>query len=224
MWGATSAVARSLSANAISIHAPVWGATGFVPQYAGVPRISIHAPVWGATPFRTEAAVRMLFQSTRPCGARREAARLEGQGRRISIHAPVWGATATAQPKRCRQTFQSTRPCGARLTALPDSLLPHYFNPRARVGRDRRRPHRWRRHPISIHAPVWGATSPGEHCRFCRAFQSTRPCGARRISVGISPVFSYFNPRAPRGARPDVVTVGGTFGKFQSTRPAWGAT
>ena len=33
-----------------------------------------------------------------------------------------------------------------------------------------------------------------------------------------------FNPRAPRGARPDVQEVKATVTEFQSTRPAWGAT
>ena len=34
----------------------------------------------------------------------------------------------------------------------------------------------------------------------------------------------YFNPRAPRGARREVQDISAWQGKFQSTRPAWGAT
>ena len=130
------------------------------PQRRHPRHVSIHAPVWGAT----------------------GPARRGGQGRRVSIHAPVWGATirsrglarkswrfnprarvgrdlATTPVLQIGVWFQSTRPCGARPRGG-----------RRDCGNGR----------VSIHAPVWGATS---HTRLAGVssiwFQSTRPCGAR---------------------------------------------
>ena len=134
---------RSLGAHPprvlVSIHAPVWGATRVMERAALVAGVSIHAPVWGATRCtRPGAWVTMMFQSTRPCGARPTCACQRG----------------------CRlHTFQSTRPCGARPPAAGCPWLAFLgFNPRARVGRDRKP-----RNPQSLKS----------------VFQSTRPCGAR---------------------------------------------
>ena len=142
----------------VSIHAPVWGATDcswctsvinrFNPR-ARVGRdltrisitqqqlaVSIHAPVWGATIAIGALGLVFLFQSTRPCGARRgPAQRCHEHG--VSIHAPVWGATT--------------------IKILLFSLLTS-FNPRARVGRDAVCCPVGRFVTVSIHAPVWGAT------------------------------------------------------------------
>ena len=62
----------------------------------------------------------VMFQSTRPCGARpEEHARLIRE-RVVSIHAPVRGATTTdAVPFTVTCWFQSTRPCGARQLNAP---------------------------------------------------------------------------------------------------------
>ena len=108
-------IARDEAIRRVSIHAPVRGATGmgccgrsrrlrFNPRArAGRDAfedrtddlkalVSIHAPVRGATVSVCPRAIRsVLFQSTRPCGARPPKAAKE------------------AAPK-----FQSTRPCGAR--------------------------------------------------------------------------------------------------------------
>ena len=128
------------------------------------PRVSIHAPVRGATrrrPFRTtprracfnpraragrdvgvgdEALAALLFQSTRPCGARPSLIMTAAAARSVSIHAPVRGATlgggslldsyrvSIHAPVRgatglgverllVELEFQSTRPCGARRRA-----------------------------------------------------------------------------------------------------------
>jgi len=97
--------------------------------------------------------------------------------------------------------FQSTRPQGARL--IPCSICQNCgcFNPRARRGRDaffiayssplqsfnprarRGRDFSWLRsesfQAVSIHAPAGGATSCVQDYAVGRAFQSTRPQGAR---------------------------------------------
>ena len=56
-------------------------------------------------------------------------------------------------------------------------------------------------------------------------FQSTRPSwGATRTAAAMSYGSGYFNPRAPRGARQNLVHGFGCVTLFQSTRPSWGAT
>ena len=98
------------------------------------------------------------FQSTRPRGARRTAARppvlrrdfnprarvgrdfkfraARRQAVTISIHAPAWGATYANVTITISIIFQSTRPRGARLPSKKLFELLQHFNPRARVGRD----------------------------------------------------------------------------------------
>ena len=78
----------------VSIHAPAWGATACEDAVKTQSGVSIHAPAWGATALRAQvrhlkrgfnprarvgrdaptdrpARNRLLFQSTRPRGARR---------------------------------------------------------------------------------------------------------------------------------------------------------
>ena len=162
-WGATRVMERAALVAGVSIHAPAWGATR-IDQWVFdiVNNVSIHAPAWGATSvlcapgrgagrfnprarvgrdssLRINSICKILFQSTRPRGARRPApitlvwfrkfqstrprgARLPHglnslRYYRVSIHAPAWGATGGFPDWR----DQSRR-----------------FNPRARVGRDPR--------------------------------------------------------------------------------------
>ena len=68
--GATSNAGGSPAKGLVSIHAPLRGATDravFINQWLAV---SIHAPLRGATSVYTLAKLGLLFQSTRPCGAR----------------------------------------------------------------------------------------------------------------------------------------------------------
>ena len=102
----------------------------------------------------------LIFQSTRPYGARRPQQPSPPHQRLISIHAPVWGATYFSDLKAdATIIFQSTRPYGARLKVISKMKTSKDFNPRARMGRDLSECHL---NPqairISIHAPVWGAT------------------------------------------------------------------
>ena len=101
--------------------------------------------------------------------------------------------------------FQSTRPCGAR-HEVPPRARPKIicFNPRARAGRDAvtrnagialrtvsiHAPVRGAtpvslqsndKALVSIHAPVRGATWATAYGGLTPKFQSTRPCGARRL-------------------------------------------
>ena len=115
-WGATQHRPANFAPAGVSIHAPAWGAThAFSMKSTGI-IVSIHAPAWGATRQCASIIIAgLLFQSTRPRGARLAAKMGVTSVAIVSIHAPAWGAT------RCFG-------CGL--------LNSQCFNPRARVGRD----------------------------------------------------------------------------------------
>ena len=122
--------------------------------------VSIHAPARGATFYLSFVLLpQVLFQSTRPRGARHGCCRFRGflpcfnprarEGRdaragtllagiaAVSIHAPARGATTGFVPATDAEfQFQSTRPRGARQGIPAISRPPRCFNPRAREGRD----------------------------------------------------------------------------------------
>ena len=56
--------------------------------------VSIHAPTWGATVTLCYPLYCLLFQSTRPRGARHLLSGFMELAAQVSIHAPTWGATA----------------------------------------------------------------------------------------------------------------------------------
>ena len=138
MWGATPCRRHLQPSSTISIHAPVWGATVAAKEEATIYPISIHAPVWGATVRLSDKELALLFQSTRPCGARHALPILIL--RRSSHFNP--------RARVGRDRFILTRAARMR-----------HFNPRARVGRDICEPTLENKAGISIHAPVWGATA-----------------------------------------------------------------
>ena len=75
VWGATGRKTLcTFCLQSISIHAPVWGATLASNHFFSFFHISIHAPVWGATPSSHSNMLPQKFQSTLPCGERRELA------------------------------------------------------------------------------------------------------------------------------------------------------
>ena len=142
--------------------------------------VSIHAPAWGAThTLRPSARLRPRFQSTHPHGVRLGVASSDTKDV-VSIHAPTWGATyernATYKARMFQSThphgvrrechvgayirhvFQSTHPHGVR-RKLKRHLTPRWsFNPRTRMGCDRKQ--------IKAHGARW--------------FQSTHPHGVRQ--------------------------------------------
>ena len=146
-------------------------------------------------------------------------------------------------------TFQSTRPM--RGATRPPRLLtcrPSNFNPRAPCGARPAPPRRGRRPGnFNPRAPCGARLAKKANGLDPIVFQSTRPmrgatqhCGAlhvrRNISIhaphaGRDGFFGlkaqgglYFNPRAPCGARHDIVKELTSGFKFQSTRPMRGAT
>jgi len=123
----------------------------------------------------------LMFQSTRPHGARQFQRKNNNDRNHVSIHAPAWGATRTGG-KICKNVpvsihapawgatqnisffapwfwFQSTRPHGARHGTWRITVINATFQST--------RPHGARRSNnanavlqslVSIHAPAWGAT------------------------------------------------------------------
>ena len=83
----------------------------------------------------------------------------------------------------------------------------------------------FRRSQFQSTLPAWGATPCiARDRRLCR-FQSTLPAwGATPGCFPVSSMYSYFNPRSPRGERPRPCLISSSGRIFQSTLPAWGAT
>ena len=76
----------------VSIHAPVWGANEIVDKVGMINLVSIHAPVWGAKLSPLKDVQDSVFQSTHPCGVRKNQELEHFDFDCVSIHAPVWGA------------------------------------------------------------------------------------------------------------------------------------
>ena len=162
--GARRVIASSLSrpSRFVSIHAPARGATRYTDCSAGFCAVSIHAPARGATSiqlhrllcagllvsihapargatsrqYRHESRVEILFQSTRPRGARQPRDATCNSSADVSIHAPARGATIGKSALVSMIMFQSTRPRGARRGTSSVASVATGFNPRARAGRD----------------------------------------------------------------------------------------
>ena len=167
----------------------------------GDPGISIHAPVKGATDPDFHQSRRFV----------------------ISIHAPVKGATTeTSRPSSSRRDFNPRTREGCDSGGCFCSLPGSDFNPRTREGCDPRRASGGRPRPISIHAPVKGATHAlqyiysvvdnfnprtREGCDVYRAsrardniyFNPRTREGCDTISRKMRPGGSYFNPRTREG-------------------------
>ena len=130
-------------------------------------RVSIHAPARGATLFKAflQCFIELMFQSTRPRGAR---------------------------PLTCRSQASCERRFNPRAREGRDPAQfydrqPHLgFNPRAREGRDTSDEHACTSRAVSIHAPARGATPapslslyPPSVSIHAPARGATRPRGAR---------------------------------------------
>ncbi len=143
----------------------------------------------------------ILFQSTRPCGARhrktdcvaisscfnpRAHAGRDQWGAKVGTSKILFQSTRPcgARPVPCiilsnRLVFQSTRPCGARLFCRRNVFFVLLFQSTRPCGaRPHPPPSARRPAPVSIHAPMRGATSSS------RLFSSVWPS---------------FNPRAHAG-------------------------
>ena len=97
------------------------------------------------------------------------------------------------------------------------------FNPRTRVGCDAARGLGFNWAKVSIHAPVWGATKNTRKAVCCRMFQSTHPCGVRRLSVTMLQKSVMFQSTHPCGVR--LLNFKDNIDENVSIHaPVWGAT
>ena len=101
-------------------------------------RVSIHAPAWGATRDVSRSGhIMLVFQSTRPRGARLDSSFNRSTSVEVSIHAPAWGATIPMHTSRVERVVSIHAPAwGATLAHSTGHTETPCFNPRARVGRD----------------------------------------------------------------------------------------
>ena len=163
---------------------PVWGATcargaGTVPA-----PISIHAPRVGRDNCRGVCAnQRDTFQSTRPVWGATDSDAIRLPATRISIHAPRVGRDlAASELPPSNVVFQSTRPVW---------------------GATFRRPARSRGNKFQSTRPVWGATRSHFRGAGRAAISIHAPrVGRDSADTGDAGRPTYFNPRAPCGARP----------------------
>ena len=120
----------------VSIHAPVWGAKSLYSRLSIRVFVSIHAPVWGAKTREhqhrnsckfqsthpcgvrkddcTVVAAYMMFQSTHPCGVRKKFDLIGDRSKVFQSTHPCGVRTDNVLGYEHDSTFQSTHPCGVR--------------------------------------------------------------------------------------------------------------
>ena len=142
---------------------------------------------------------------------------------------PLRGATySSIQMTSQHSDFNPRAPCGARPGGCAGRRQQSYFNPRAPCGARQRNQGRGPgRELISTHAPLAGRDSGGLTPDSYQTSISTHAPLAGRDwwlpDCSTVPI-SYFNPRAPCGARPRRADLVGDGVEFQPTRPLRGAT
>ena len=124
----------------VSIHAPAWGATRWAVRRTGwnTRFQSTHPRGVRLAEFKSFCATCMAFQSTHPRGVR------QGNERAAKARALLFQST---HPRGVRHAQAHAQPCAGQS-----------FNPRTRVGCDRRPTASRASSTVSIHAPAWGAT------------------------------------------------------------------
>ena len=145
------------------------------------------------------------FNPRAPRGARHDRRRVPAQLAEFQSTRPARGATgATGRFATAQRSFNPRAPRGARHSAFRPGRKPSRFqSTRPARGATGATVHPRLRGPVSIHAPRAGRD------RRVLIFNDKRNC---------------FNPRAPRGARPENQSEMPLSVRFQSTRPARGAT
>ena len=124
------------------------------------------------------------FQSTHPCGVRHDFVKTTQAHRGFQSTHPCGVRQLKVYISLRYSVFQSTHPCGVRRFRQFSCHTKQSFNPRTRVGCDQLHPSRYYQCYVSIHAPVWGATSL---LLLCRRFGSFNP----RTRVGCDMVQGF---------------------------------
>ena len=122
----------------VSIHAPVWGANTNAQSATATKVVSIHAPVWGANAHILMTWFYCLFQSTHPCGVRSTVLIPMACTGAFQFTHPCGVRTVSTFMKPAIALFQSTHPCGVRIRLRSSRSRGKCFNPRTRVGCERR--------------------------------------------------------------------------------------
>ena len=104
------------------------GRDGTHDDVSGHQHVSTHAPTRGATEAKYAEHVEMMFQPTRPRGARRRSGVADGL-HHVSTHAPTRGATTVNSPDTDGWEFQPTRPRGARPDLRLRGIEHRWFQP-----------------------------------------------------------------------------------------------
>ena len=148
-------------------------------------KVSIHAPVWGATKVTILRCLTFSVSIHAPVWGATIVAKSLYFSVKVSIHAPVWGATTNTKSFfiGCKVSIHAPV-WGATAIIIDD---PHKAD-------------------VSIHAPVWGATADGTAYQAKQKFQSTHPCGVRRVSSSSVMMILSFNPRTRVGCDGDWAT------------------
>ncbi len=212
--------------------------------------VSIHAPRAGRD--RNTLALHVSicsFNPRAPRGARHQSQSVAPQQDTFQSTRPARGATGSAAKSISRIMFQSTRPArGATMDAVRGAVSHNVSIHAPRAGRDP--PYgipeaAWR--SFNPRAPRGARLCPVSNFQTCALFQSTRPArgatqpqtqafppiqvsihapraGRDQGAQGYCAAGACFNPRAPRGARQNRHGIRPGVAKFQSTRPARGAT
>ena len=137
MWGATWWSDSPGNFETVSIHAPMWGATVAEFRDAEHPQFQSTRPCGARRNVRLYSLLRSMFQSTRPCGARLAPLRLPKMSVRFQSTRPCGARLSFIAMTSSIVKFQSTRPCGARQGHWQKVRFGQTcFNPRAHVGRD----------------------------------------------------------------------------------------
>ncbi len=146
--------------------------------------------------------------------------RVQRKRNKVSIHAPTWGATLHHR-RNCRQhqRFNSRAHVGRDCKLIDRKLWRLSFNSRAHVGRDQ--PvvgDAWGKR-VSIHAPTWGATTPGPPPPAIAWFQFTRPRGARHADNDAYLSLAIVSIHAPTWGATLLQSSSRSWALFQFTRP-----
>ena len=120
----------------------------------------------------------------------------------VSIHVPAWGATTEFLAMRLPTMFQSTFPRGERHTANHGCLFWEMFQSTLPRGERRRMfGQSYHRHPVSIHAPAWGATQLMHNGPIRSLVSIHAPAwGATSANLSSSATIPSFNPRSRVGS------------------------
>ena len=227
-------VSRASKAPRISIHAPRAGRDRRLRLYRADPEISIHAPRAGrdmrddsAYSIRRHISIhapragrnviilririeQSAFQSTRPVRGATCMKQSRTFDLHISIHAPRAGRDAASHAwSMGPANFNPRAPCGARHTTITKSSNKRKFQSTRPVrGATITSVETHSRKQISIHAPRAGRDKRKKNYALIETYFNPRaPCGARLPVIPHKPVGNKISIHAPRAGR-DVIIPG----------------